>query len=331
MSTSRRDFIKLSSLGAASLLIPSSISKWMTESSLPNELLASRFPTYCEVCFWKCAGWTYTNEEGNIWKIIGNDDDPNCNGRFCPRGTGGIGMYYDQDRLKTPLMRVGAKGKQEFKEVSWDVAFDFIAKKMKEIAAKDGPESIALFNHGSGGKHFGNLLKAFGSTNISAPSYAQCKGPREEAFCLTFGQELNSPEPVDIRDTQCLVLIGSHIGENMHNGHVQGMSEAIDKGATIITVDPRFSTAASKSKFWLPIKPATDIALLLAWTNVIITEGWYDKAYVEKYCLGFEQLKDHVKDFTPEWAYPITTIEPAIIRKTAKEMANASPAVLIHP
>jgi thiosulfate reductase / polysulfide reductase chain A len=331
MSYSRRDFIKLTSVGASALLIPSSISKWMTESSLPDELKASRFPTYCEICFWKCAGWTYTNEKGDIWKVIGNDDDPNCNGRLCPRGTGGIGSYYDPDRLKTPLLRVGEKGKQEFKEISWNEAFDFIAKKMKDIAAKDGPESIALFNHGSGGKHFGNLLKAFGSSNITAPSYAQCKGPREEAFRMTFGVELGSPEPVDIRDTRCLVLIGSHIGENMHNGHVQEMSEAIDKGASIITVDPRFSTAASKSKFWLPIKPATDIALLLAWMNVIINEEWYDKKYVEKYCSGFEQLKEHVKPFTPEWAYPITTIEPAIIRQTAKEMANAAPAVLIHP
>ena len=64
-------------------------------------------------------------------------------------------------------------------------------------------------------------------------------------------KRLDSPEPTDIRDTKCLVLIGSHIGENMHNGQVQEMSDAIDKGATIITVDPRFSTAAGKSKYWL--------------------------------------------------------------------------------
>ena len=75
------------------------------------------------------------------------------------------------------------------------------------------------------------------------------------------------------------------LGENMHNGQVQEMSDAIDKGATIITVDPRFSTAAGKSKYWLPIKPATDLALLLAWINVIITEELYDKPYVEKYYL----------------------------------------------
>ncbi len=331
MAVSRREFIKLTSFGLGSVVLTSPIIKWLGSDSPIDDLKALRFPTYCEICFWKCAGWTYTNEKGDIWKIIGNDDDPNCNGRLCPRGTGGVGMYTDPDRLKSPLMRVGGKDKQEFKEVSWDTALEFIAKKMKEIAAKDGPESIALFNHGSGGKHFGNLLKAFGSSNITAPSYAQCKGPREEAFRLTFGAELGSPEPVDIRDSKCLVLIGSHLGENMHNNHVQEMAEAIDKGATIITVDPRFSTAASKSKFWLPIKPATDIALLLSWMNVIISEEWYDKKYVEQYASGFDKLKDHVAQFTPEWAFTITGIEPSVIRETAKEMANASPAVLIHP
>ncbi len=151
------------------------------------------------------------------------------------------------------------------------------------------------------------------------------------AFAATFGENPGSPENTDIRDTRCLVLIGSHIGENMHNGQVQEMSDAIDKGATIITVDPRFSTAAGKSKYWLPIKPATDLALLLAWIHEIIYNEYYDKKYVEKYCYGFDELKEHVRNFTPEWAYGITTINPTVIRDTAREMAEASPAVIVHP
>lgn len=117
----------------------------------------------------------------------------------------------------------------------------------------------------------------------------------------------------------------------MHNGQVQEMSDAIDRGATIITVDPRFSTAASKSKYWLPIKPATDIALLLAWINVLITEELYDKDFVEKYTTGFDKLKSYIRPFTPEWAYGITTLEPDLIRKTAREMGSAAPAVIVHP
>ncbi len=336
MSENRREFIKISSLSAAGLIFGNKIlqSAVSNSSGLAGSATSDfkRTSTYCEVCFWKCAGWIHKNEDGEIKKIVGNDDDSNCNGRLCPRGTGGIGMYTDEDRLKTPLIRVkGTDGKQTYREASWDEAFALIARNFKKIKAEHGAECTALFTHGSGGKYFGNLLKAFGSANIAAPSYAQCRGPREVAFLATFGEGLNSPEPTDIRDTRCLVLIGSHLGENMHNGQVQEMSDAIDKGASIITVDPRFSTVAGKSKFWLPIKPATDIALLLTWIREIINNNWHDQKYIEKYAYGFEELKNHVQQYTPEWAYGVTTIKPDQIRETAREMANAAPSVIIHP
>lgn len=336
MKTTRRQFIKVSTLGAGSLAVGASIGKWTKASGLLSELTAgtstpTRTPTYCEVCFWQCAGWVYKDEKGEIQKITGNDDDPHCNGRFCPRGTGGVGQYADEDRLKTPMIRTRVDGVDSFREVDWDEALDYIASKLKDISSRYGPECVALFTHGSGGAHFGHMLKAFGSQAVTAPSFAQCRGPREVGFLTTFGDIIYSPERTDIRDTRCLVLIGSHLGENMHNGQVQEMSDAIDKGASIITVDPRFSTVAGKSKFWLPIKPGTDMALLLAWMNVLIENGWYDKDYITRYAHGFDQLKEHVKKYTPEWAFGITTLEPDLIRKTAKEMFNASPAVIIHP
>ncbi|MEA3444072.1 MAG: molybdopterin-dependent oxidoreductase, partial [Bacteroidota bacterium] len=220
MKTNRRQFIKVSSIGAGGIAMAKPVMGWMPkflENEKPmDDSKAKRYPTYCEVCFWKCAGWTYTNDKGKIWKIIGNEEDLHSNGRFCPRGTGGIGMYNDEDRLKTPLIRVNRRGKQEFRKATWDEAFDYIAERMKKIANKYGPECTALFSHGSGGKFFGHMLKAYGSNNITAPSYAQCRGPREVGFFATYGSGLGSPEPTDIRDTRCLVLIGSHLGENMH-------------------------------------------------------------------------------------------------------------------
>jgi thiosulfate reductase/polysulfide reductase chain A len=333
----RRDFIKISGAGTGAVVAGGSLVKLfgqentnvLDESGKPKGKV-EKFPTYCEICFWKCAGWVYT-VDGEPWKIVGNDDDPNSNGRFCPRGTGGIGAYTDNERLKKPMIRTEERGKQVFREASWDEAFDYIAEKLKKIAAEHGPECIALFTHGSGGDYFKTLMKGFGSQNIAAPSYAQCRGPREEAYMLTFGDAVGSPERTDIANSRCLVLIGSHIGENMHNGQVQEFSEMVSKGGTVITVDPRFSTAASKSKFWLPIKPGTDVALLLAWINVIINEELYDEKYVKKYTTGFEELKQYIQPFTPEWAYPITTIKPHVIRETAREMGRNAPATLVHP
>ena len=338
MNNSRRKFIKISALGVGAAAVSASTYNLLGANAFTEELAlknnATKFkltPTYCEVCFWKCAAWTHTDAQGNIKKIIGNEDDPHCYGRLCPRGTGGIGMYHDEDRLKTPLIRKTIDGEQTYVEASWEEALDLIASKMKTLKNNYGAESMALLKHGSPGSHFEHLFKAFGSNTIGEPAYAQCRGPRETGFGLTFGSWVGSPEPTDIRDTKCLVLIGSHIGENMHNSQVQEMSEAIDNGATIITVDPRLSTAASKSTHWLAIKPATDIALLLSWMHVLINEKLYDQEYVTKYGKGFEELKKHVQPFTPEWAYGITTIKPAEIRETARKMAHASPSVIIHP
>lgn len=335
----RREFIKVSTAGAGAVALGfhaldvSGISLFKDKSSDPaSDEELTPYPTYCEICFWNCAGWSYVDKKGDIRKIIGNKNDPHSNGKFCPRGTGGIGMYNDEDRLKTPMIRkTNADGSQYFKEASWDEALDLVVEKMNKLKEEHGPECLALFSHGTGGKLLTHLVKAYGTPNITAPSFAQCRGPREVGFEATYGEGVLSPERTDIRDTKCLVLIGSHIGENMHNGQIQEMSQAIDNGATIITVDPRFSTAASHSKYWLPIKPATDMALLLAWIHVIVEEELYDKEYIEKYAYGLEDLKAHIQDKTPEWAYGITTIEPDMIRRTAREMAGAAPSTIVHP
>jgi thiosulfate reductase/polysulfide reductase chain A len=334
----RRDFIKISGMATAGLAVAPPMTSFLSKilhEDRRKPLLESeavKTPTVCEVCFWNCAGWIYTDKEGRVRKIIGNDSDPHSNGRLCPRGTGGLGMYYDEDRLKKPLIRVtDANGKQQFREASWEEALDLVASKMKEIDKKYGKETFALLFHGKTGPHFEHLFKAWGSDTMGEPAGAQCLITREAGFIATYGAGLASPEPTDIKNTDCLVLIGSHFGENMHNGHVQDISGLIDRGGTIITVDPRFSTMAAHSTKWLPIKPSTDLALLLAWMHVIINEEIYDKKYVEKYTYGFDLLKNHVQKYSPEWAESITTIPAGDIVETARMMAGASPRVIIHP
>ena len=327
----RREFIKLSSLlGAGAATSPAFLLGGCAAKPLPGTGTVSTTPTICDMCFWKCAGNVY-KEDGELWKITGNPEDLHSGGRLCTRGTGGPGAYTDPDRLKQPLMRVTIDGRQTFRETSWDVALDFIADRMKSIAATAGPERMLMLNHGAGSSHFRHLLRAYGSDSRAEPAFAQCRGPRDVGFRLTFGESASSPERTDMANAQCIVLIGSHIGENLHNGQVQTLAEALNRGVSLITVDPRFSVPAGKSKYWLPIKPGTDMALLLAWMNVLITEELYDKDYVERYTTGFEQLARHVRDYTPEWVYLETGIKPDVIRRTAREMAKAAPATVVHP
>jgi thiosulfate reductase/polysulfide reductase chain A len=287
-------------------------------------------PTFCEMCFWRCGGIAYVRD-GKLWKFEGNPVDPQSRGRLCPRGTGAVGSHFDPDRLRKPLVRRGERGKEQWTAVTWDEAFTYIAERMKKIKAEHGPESIAMFNHGVGVRFIQHVLKSYGCTNFAGPSFAQCRGPRDVGFTLTFGTGLGSPEPTDIENTDCLVLIGSHLGENMHNTQVQEFANAIERRIPIIVVDPRFSVAASKAKYWLPIKPGTDIALLLAWMNVLVTEGRYDKAFVDKYGHGFDKFAAEIRQYTPEWAAPETGIDAAMIRTTAREFAARRPASIIHP
>ncbi len=330
-SLSRRKFLKITGAAAGIAAAGSALVRaGGTVNGKPVATGVRRIPTTCDICFWKC-GAIASVRDGVLWKIEGNPLDPLSRGRLCPRGTGGIGAHFDPDRLRAPLLRKKARGEEQWTEVTWDEALEFIAGKMRSIKASYGPEAVALFSHGIGGNFLKHTLKAYGTPNITAPSFAQCRGPRDVGFQLTFGEDVGSPERTDIRNARCIVLIGSHLGENMHNSQVQEFAEAVEKGASIIVADPRFSIAAGKAKFYLPIKPGTDLALLLAWMNVIVTERLYDTEYVGKYGFGFEQFSAYVRHCTPEWAYPETGIAPEVIRETAREMARYRPATLVHP
>lgn len=284
----------------------------------------------CEMCFWRC-GILANVAGGRVLRVEGNPDHPLTKGRLCARGNAGVALLYDRDRLKYPLMRVGKRGEGQFKRVSWDEALDFLAEKLKAIKEAHGPESVAFFPHGVSASFFHTLMKAYGTPNSAEPAFAQCRGPREIGYALTFGRGVGSPEPVDLEDTKLMVFIGSHVGENVFTSQITEFAAGLAKGAKLMVVDPRFSTAAEKADWWLPIRPGTDLALLLAWMHVLIAENLYDQDYVKKYANGFDKLAAHVKAFTPEWAEKITQLPADQIRETARAMGQAKPAVALHP
>lgn len=331
---SRRRFLELAGtagVGAALAgTVPTALKRRFGEPGFTPPDSDEVVSSVCEICFWKC-GIRVHKQDGVATKIEGNPDHPLSRGRLCPRGTGALGTLYDPDRLRVPLIREGERGDERFREATWEEALDRVAEGFRKVADEHGPEALAMLYHGAGGSFFKTLMKGLGSANIAAPSYAQCRGPREVGFELTFGEGLGSPEPLDIANAKVLVLIGSHLGENMHNTQVQDFAEGLSKGMRVITVDPRFSTAAGKSAHWLPIKPGTDMALLLGWINILIQEDWYDHAFIEKHAIGFDQLAAEVARYTPEAVFVETGITPELLRTTARELAQAAPSALVHP
>jgi thiosulfate reductase/polysulfide reductase chain A len=331
----RRRFLALSTAGAAGATTLGGLaSNWFGAYADPIRDPGTDgdrvVPSFCELCFWKCGILVHV-KDGRVTKIKGNPKHPLSRGRLCPRGVGGAGLLYDPDRLKQPLVRVHQRGDEAFEAVSWNTALDLVAERFERIRKQHGAGALALFYHGWGANWMKHLFEAYGSPNIAAPSYAQCRGPRDVGFDLTFGSGVGSPEITDMAHSRCLVLIGSHLGENMHNTQVQEFAAAIRNGADLIVVDPRFSVAASKARTWLPIRPGTDLALLLAWMHVLVEEGLYDRDYVERYAYGFDALRDHLRAYPPEWAFPRTGLEPQVIRDTARRLAAARPATLVHP
>jgi thiosulfate reductase/polysulfide reductase chain A len=328
----RRRFLKISAAGLGAAAAAGSVPSVMSALPAGREGTGQvrTVPTFCDICFWKCGAIAYV-KDGRLWKVEGNPADPLSQGRLCPRGTGGVGAHFDPRRLTAPLVRKQVRGAEEWVAVTWDEALDRVAAGMRAIRDRYGPEAMAVFSHGVGGNFLKHTMRAYGTPNLCAPSYAQCRGPRDAGFMLTFGEEVGSPERTDIRHARCLTLLGSHLGENMHNTQAQEFADAVGSGATVIVADPRFSVAASKAKHYLPVKPGTDLALLLAWMNVLVREGLYDREYVARYGYGFEAFAAEIVPWTPEWAYPITTIPPETIRETAREMARHRPASLVHP
>ena len=331
MAFSRRNFLKYAAMSAGGTMLAETpfLSAKAREKAEGGNV--HYVPTTCEMCFWKC-GLIAKVVDGEVVKLEGNPLHPQSRGRLCGRGQAGIGLLYDKDRLKVPMIRTGARGENRYKQASWDEALGFVADKLKAIAEKHGPEAVALFAHGSPGTYFNNLVRAMGSANVAYPSFSQCLGAREVAWELTYGQGPNSTcERVDLANSRVIAMFGTHLGENMHNSQNQEFAEAVGRGAKIIVVDPRYSTAAGKASMWLPIKPGTDLALLLTWINIIISEGWYDKEYVAKYTTGFDELKKSVKTYTPAWAAQETELPMRQIVEAVRDLGRYAPNVMLHP
>jgi thiosulfate reductase/polysulfide reductase chain A len=285
----------------------------------------------CDMCPWRC-GIIAQSVDGRVYKIDGNPADPKSRGMLCARGQGGVSFMYDPDRLRAPMLRTGERGEGKFQEVTWAEALDHTAEKLLAIAAQYGPESVAVFGHTSGEFWFADYFaQAWGTPNAAKPSSTLCTSPREEASNLTFGFPVGGHEPVDWEGLRCLTLIGSHIGEDSRNTVMQDFANAWARGAKVIVVDPRFSSVAAKADYWLPIKPGTDTALLLAWIHVLIAEQRYDADYVAAVGRRLRRTGCARRRHDAGVGRAITELDAELIRTTARVMADSLPQSVIMP
>jgi len=332
LNIKRRTLLKLMGASALSSAVPSGQARAETvlrRSARQGNQLCEEIPSLCDLCFWRC-GILGKVRDGRLVRVEGNPDHPRNRGRLCARGTAGRHLATDADRLRTPLVRDGERGEGRWRPISWDEALDLWAERLRETIDSHGPGGIGLFSHGLGSRFVNGFVRHLGCPNRSAPSFGQCRGPRDVGFQLTFGDGPGSPARHDMARSRMIVLIGCHIGENVQTGQVAEFGEAIGRGARLVVADPRMSVAAGKADRWLQIRPGTDTALLLAWIHVLIAEGLCDREYVDRYTVGFDELCRAVAPYRPEWAAEVTQIPREVIEAEAREMARRKPAVLIH-
>ena len=289
---------------------------------------ATLVKSFCYSCPWNCPTEVYVRN-GKVVYVKGNEDAPNNIGTRCSKGMASWWMTQDPDRLKYPMLRTNPKGQPgQFKRISWDEAFDFIAGKLKDIAEKYGPEAVALTCHHDPNTQFYRHLLSdlYGSPNMYAHT-SGCEQDRRSACLTIFGHVFPMH---DFANSKYVILWGMNmLGANQGLFESRGILEAKKRGCKLVVVDPSFTETAQKADEWLPVRPGTDAALALGMCRAIIDAGLQDQAFIDKYCEGFDGFRQHLdeKGYTPEWAAEICGIDADTIRRIAREFATTKPAM----
>jgi thiosulfate reductase/polysulfide reductase chain A len=327
---SRRDFLKIGGATVGALIlgqfIPPAVAEAARASGMLDATSSGYIPSMCEMCVWRC-GLLAKVENGRVVKLEGNPEHPHSNGKLCPRGQSGLMNTYDPDRVLTPLIRVGKRGEGLFRKASWEEALDMVAENMLSIKKNYGPEAMIFSTtHCLSQAQFENLLNAFGSPNYGTQR-SLCFNAMIVANLVSFGMQEPDRKYDDLK---YIILTGRNLMEAISTSETSALSAAIDRGAKVVTLDPRFTKTAAKSSEWLPIRPGTDLAFHLAMLNVIVGEGLYNKQFVANNTSGFEKLPAAVATYTPAWASAITGIPADTIQRIAREFAVAAPYALAH-
>lgn len=264
--------------------------------------------------------------------------------KACRRGFGLVRAHYAPDRLSRPLIRIGPRGSTSFREATWDEALDMIATRLRDIRARHGPASIlSLASAGStGALHNTNtltrrFLNVTGGCTTLAGSYSN--GAARAVLPFLFGPQwkISGFDAATTRSAEMIILWGANLLDTRLGSELpQRLREAKRRGAAIVVIDPRrTSTVAHASTWWMPCRPGTDAALMLATLYVLLDEGLVDRASVDSRAVGFERLERYVlgKDgglaHTPAWAEEVCGVPAAEIRRFARAYAAARPAMLI--
>ncbi|HUW48216.1 MAG TPA: molybdopterin-dependent oxidoreductase [Patescibacteria group bacterium] len=284
---------------------------------------ATVYKTECFICNSGCDATAYV-KDGKVVKVEGDLSSPVTKGTLCAKGLASRSILYHSARLKHPIMRLVDRGGCKWKRISWNDALNAVVKGFGEVEKKYGRQSIALATGTSRGwlRFFNRFANAFGC-QFTGPGTAQCALPRQTSSLLVLGS--HAMECPDYDHTRCMLIWGVNPPATWPVKAL-GMMAAKARGARLIVVDPIFTETASKADLWLQVRPGTDAALTLGMLNVVIKEELYDKDFVDKWCVGFEELRERVQRYPPARVAEITWVPEEQIIEASKKYATTKPA-----
>ena len=279
--------------------------------------------TACRMCNVNCGINVYVRD-GKIVKVKGMPEHPLNHGVICPKGLTIKEYVYSPDRLKHPMKK---KEDGTWERISWDEALDIIASKLKEIREMYGARAVSIYTgEGIGYQERKWLAQRFcdvyGTPNFTHDS-SVCWAAGAMGCFLTYGR-MTFP---DYKNANCIVIWGSAPSASKPHD-VKLLLKAKERGAKLITIDPRSTYFSKRADFHARIRPGTDCALALGMMNVIISEGLYDREFVEKWTAGFDKLVELVKHYSPEKVEEITMVPAPMIRRIAHAYATNKPACI---
>lgn len=291
--------------------------------------------TMCDICSpgMHCGINAYV-KDGKVIKIEGMEGHPSNNGRLCTKGMANREYIYREDRICTPLKRVGRRGEGKFEEITWDEAYQIIAEELNACKKKYGAESVAFYSGYS--KWYRQTLRrfayAFGSPNYGCESSA-CYTAAFMAWKVAAGEQADA----DIVHSDLFLGWAFNPFYSSYMQAKQAM-ELKEKGLKFIIVDTRKTPTTEKlADLFLQPKTGTDGALAHAIANVLIANDWIDRPYIEKYVYGFEEYAAYVKEFNESNIETITGVTYDLVVQAAKMIhenkrmsCNESSAPLCH-
>ena len=262
-------------------------------------------------------------KDGKIIRVEGTPEHPYNHGHLCTKGSALRNAVYREDRLRTPLRRVGQRGEGKFEPISWDEAYQTIAQKLNEVKEQYGPNSVAFLSGYC--KWYRPILHrfahVFGSVNFGTDD-STCSA------AMVIANKVTAGTGADPDMAHANTFLGWNF-DGYYSAHlsVLGVQKLKERGGKVIIIDIR-QTPASKNlaDIFLQINPGTDGALALGMAKLIIDNGWADMDYVEKYTYGFEQYRALADQYPLDKVARITGLDPNDIYEATKLYATNGPA-----